>query len=318
MSHFVTLVLVDKKTKNTMKALEAAIEPILAPYDENIEMEKPYKRKCYCVGKAAERSVWKQLEKEFGDIDTLRVEFNNSPEQKKSMARQAELYKLTSSKNKLPKGERKKLHKEISTIEKESTAAWQKLIRLEERDAKEQELLAQHKKKDQPDPKCEDCKGTGERETTYNPKSKWDWYCVGGRWTGFLDFSGYDPCEDPDNYEKCHLCEGTGKRAEPPEAGAGSYPCNGCDGSGKSLKFSLKPVGYALPVSEIVSHLEHDKERDLTPFAIVTKDGWFERGRMGWFACVSDEKDEKKWKAETLTLLKQYKDKLAVVVDCHI
>lgn len=28
--------------------------------------------------------------------------------------------------------------------------------------------------------------GTYQRETTYNPNSKWDWYTIGGRWTGFL------------------------------------------------------------------------------------------------------------------------------------
>ena len=31
---------------------------------------------------------------------------------------------------------------------------------------------------------CSDCHGTGKRMTTYNPKSKWDWWVVGGRWNG--------------------------------------------------------------------------------------------------------------------------------------
>ena len=32
---------------------------------------------------------------------------------------------------------------------------------------------------------------------------------------------------------ECDLCEGTGKRKDPPNSGAGDYPCNGCGSIGK-------------------------------------------------------------------------------------
>ena len=32
---------------------------------------------------------------------------------------------------------------------------------------------------------------------------------------------------------ECDLCEGTGKRKDPPNSGAGDYPCNGCGSTGK-------------------------------------------------------------------------------------
>jgi len=32
---------------------------------------------------------------------------------------------------------------------------------------------------------------------------------------------------------KCTICEGTGKRKEPPATGAGNVKCNGCQGTGK-------------------------------------------------------------------------------------
>jgi hypothetical protein len=44
--------------------------------------------------------------------------------------------------------------------------------------------LAAHPGKDAADPACSDCAGSGTRKSTYNPKSKWDWYTVGGRWSG--------------------------------------------------------------------------------------------------------------------------------------
>jgi hypothetical protein len=39
---------------------------------------------------------------------------------------------------------------------------------------------------EKPDPECEDCNGTGVCKSTYNPASKWDWWQVGGRWSGTL------------------------------------------------------------------------------------------------------------------------------------
>lgn len=33
--------------------------------------------------------------------------------------------------------------------------------------------------------------------THYNPDSKWDWYCIGGRWSGFLPLKDRDADGDP-------------------------------------------------------------------------------------------------------------------------
>jgi len=37
-----------------------------------------------------------------------------------------------------------------------------------------------------PNPDCEECAGSGQRMTTYNPDSQWDWWVIGGRWAGWL------------------------------------------------------------------------------------------------------------------------------------
>jgi len=73
-----------------------------------------------------------------------------------------------------------------------------------------------------------------------NPNAKWDWWTVGGRWTGMLS-PVYDPEGDPSNTEVCILCGGTGlrndalgrkARAEDP-----AYTCNGCGGKKISTKW---------------------------------------------------------------------------------
>lgn len=152
--------------------------------------------------------------------------------------------------------------------------------------------------------------------STYNPQSEWDWWKIGGRWTGFLD--GYDPETDPANIEVCPYCSGTGKRTD---AVAEANPalkqkCNGCDGEGKRAKWPTewkKHKGDICPVRSIPT------DRDTAPFALVSPDGqWHQRAQMGWWACTTDEKPEEEWKTEVRQLFQQHADCLAVVVDCHI
>lgn len=66
-----------------------------------------------------------------------------------------------------------------------------------------------------------------------NPNKKWDWWTVGGRYTGKLA-AGYDPAKDPANTETCWLCGGTGKRTDMLVENG----CNGCDGTGRKLTFA--------------------------------------------------------------------------------
>lgn len=71
-----------------------------------------------------------------------------------------------------------------------------------------------------------------------NPNRKWDWWCVGGRYSG--KFSALDPTKDPRNQRTCFICNGTGRRDDDLGRGARlinpDYTCNGCDGTGKDLK----------------------------------------------------------------------------------
>lgn len=48
-----------------------------------------------------------------------------------------------------------------------------------------------------PDPYCETCDGTGIEMSTFNPDSAWDWWVIGGRWSGFFDYTdNKDLCRD--------------------------------------------------------------------------------------------------------------------------
>lgn len=61
--------------------------------------------------------------------------------------------------------------------------------------------------------------------------------------------------------------------------------------------------------------------KDIFPFAFITPDGeWHERGEMGWWACVSNEKEETDWKDEFKKFICSLdsKNTIVTVVDCHI
>lgn len=56
-----------------------------------------------------------------------------------------------------------------------------------------------------------------------------------------------------------------------------------------------------------------------TTFAVLKDGQWYERGEMGWWACVSNEKDRDAWSEEFNKLLRGLPDDTLVsVYDCHI
>lgn len=89
-----------------------------------------------------------------------------------------------------------------------------------------------------------------------NPNKKWDWWQVGGRYSGRFAVN-YDPSEDPANKESCWLCHGTGKR-EDMEVIAG---CNGCGGTGVAIKWPTRwrTIGNIAQLKDIPLHALRDE-----------------------------------------------------------
>lgn len=107
--------------------------------------------------------------------------------------------------------------------------------------------------------------------STYNPDSKWDLYCIGGRWNGFLHYKGAEP-------------------------------------------------GFAETNEAYIHELDMDYLLEHIPFCFVTEDGeWREKGEMGWWGSVSNEKPEDSWKQQFVDYVKSLDENcLVTVVDFHI
>lgn len=284
MSHFMVMVLLPETIKPIM--INNEIENLLAPYSENIEVDE-YEHKCHCVGWKAHIDSTKIAEKKFGEIDKLRDDFRDILKEKG-----------------IP-------FDDFDTRDK----LWKEFAKIDERSAYIEEIEKDHEMYNKPDKACTECNGTGIYMSTYNPQSKWDWYQVGGRWTGAFD-KNYKPEEDERNKEICMLCEGTGYRqdkiAEEIRLTDPNFKCNGCK-NGIAIKWPSQWANYdgdIKPVREIT---------DPSAYAIVTPDGkWYERGEMGWFGISNNEKDKLSWEAEIIAILAEHQDCIAVCVDCHI
>lgn len=165
---------------------------------------------------------------------------------------------------------------------------------------------------------------TDEDGSTYwhNPQGKWDWWQVGGRWTGV--WSDYDPQTDPANIEPCFLCHGTGMRNDPlglqQRQQDPGYTCNGCQGKGVALKW---PTDYRPEAGDIVPVAYClDTPGVRIPFAVVVPDGgwheketwvWDEEKKQGHFENVP----ETEWGERVTKLLTPCRGAKLAVVDYH-
>ena len=66
-------------------------------------------------------------------------------------------------------------------------------------------------------------------------------------------------------------------------------------------------------------YIERAVNAAISFFAVVKDSKWYEKGEMGWWAVVSNEKDPNKWTEEMAKLIDEVPDDtLFTLVDCHI
>ena len=138
--------------------------------------------------------------------------------------------------------------------------------------------------------------GVLEEWSTYNPDSKWDWYSLGGRWGKSIK------TKSGEFVDKCFLDEIDWSPFKPEDYEEETQK----DWSGKEYH----------PLKDSVQY--HYTENDV-PFCVIIDGVWYERGKMGWWTFVSDEKEKSDWNEEFMTLVKTLPEKSLVAnYDFHI
>lgn len=200
-----------------------------------------------------------------------------------------------------------------------------------------------------------------------NPNKKWDWYQLGGRWTGFfkmkpgyvgstgspglmtpaaeagradqarkrdIDFDGMRDEAEQKARDKFRRFFGLIGDAPFPQTFATLREEHGKDVEAARKAYWAQPaierikdddefrwandVAEEFRCTEAV-YAQRARDGAVVCFALVKDSQWFERGTMGWWACVSDEKDKSEWNREFSKLLDSVPDDtLLSVYDCHI
>ncbi len=116
-----------------------------------------------------------------------------------------------------------------------------------------------------------------------NPHAKYDWYKLGGRWTGYFKLkNGHE-----------------GKVGSP------------------GLMTEEAPDGRADRARK--GDIEVENMDRFTPHSFVKDGQWYERGRMGWWAAVHSTKDEDQWLGEFADMWTSLSDDVLIsAYDCHI
>ena len=202
-----------------------------------------------------------------------------------------------------------------------------------------------------------------------NPNAKWDWYQVGGRWSGLLKLkpgtrgltgeaglmgSHHAKGDDRADQARKRDIDFDGMRAEA-EAKArekwshcrsivGAFLWESwehvrevrCKGDIEAARtfYNAQPSVVKLKQADrdrygwdlddklawsLDNYIQQARDCAGVTFAVLHEGKWHERGEMGWWACVSNEKPEGQWEREFAKLLDGLPDDaLLTVVDCHI
>lgn len=184
----------------------------------------------------------------------------------------------------------------------------------------------------------------------FNPNAKWDWYTLGGRWSNFLKLKNNENVNQAKKkdiaFEDMTIDSYNEAKQEYEEIIENIF--NGSLGDYKPWKYfkeqnidleekrklywnqeqllkikDLKKNYYLINGLDLFYNKTKEEfaqeaaNSSISTFAFV-KDGiWYEKGEMGWWAIVKDEKQN--WDKEFIEMLNEVDDEsLISIIDCHI
>jgi len=175
-----------------------------------------------------------------------------------------------------------------------------------------------------------------------NPKAKWDWFQIGGRWHGYWKLKEqaigagtvgtpswtleHKICSDPlkaDIVQKRDvdwqgMKEDNIEEAEKVWKEAWKKYPDYEDEKKNKENISSRCFMYDIKEGEMrEKYIE--RRTHFSTFAVVKDGKWYEKGEMGWFGLTANEKQQDKWDREFDKLLKSLPDEeYLCLVDCHI
>ena len=179
----------------------------------------------------------------------------------------------------------------------------------------------------------------------YNPDSKWDWYEVGGRWSGMLQGVNFKPVTEVLAFfdANADAREQYAAASKKQDEAIAEFVIERAKAEGREVlegdalrtaisgvKWALRMGGVKDATDEVAKTLELDLDEEVVKQAATVNframlaiDGeWLQKGEMGYFGMSSGDKGESEWMDIQMQALREAvaedPDCVLVVVDCHI
>lgn len=167
----------------------------------------------------------------------------------------------------------------------------------------------------------------GNAVSSYNPDAHWDWYTLGGRWSGkFILKNGTDGMRghpgvfgnpNPVGIDAAYAEDVDWEVMEKHSIEQAEKSWK--DAEGKTDE--VREWEYGIHKMETKSEFMSSRRAKFATFAVLDGDGWHEHAEMGWFGLAHDEKEsEDDWNTKFFErFLKDLpEDTVLAIVDCHI
>lgn len=164
--------------------------------------------------------------------------------------------------------------------------------------------------------------------STYNPNSKWDWWTIGGRWSGshIRLKNGKEGIKGRpgvfDNETGIDVCYLKDLDFDAIEQNQKERVITAWEEAQKEKNKGLKQIVYDVQKGETrEQYLKRKTSGTFVTHAVVDKDGWHEAAKMGWFAVEhSRTEEEDVWTTKFRErFLSNPTDKTMIaIIDCHI
>lgn len=166
-----------------------------------------------------------------------------------------------------------------------------------------------------------------------NPKAKWDWYSIGGRWSGFftLKNGASGALGEPGIYGREEEDEKPNK-ADQAKKGAIDWESmqneqlvrarktwEEVQSEGDKIPSAIKHFIYGITDDDTLDSYLERRDKFPTTYAVLKDSTWYEKGEMGWWGVAANEKSDAEWDVEFKKLIEDLPDDtLLTIVDCHI
>lgn len=164
----------------------------------------------------------------------------------------------------------------------------------------------------------EDIGPDGEIYSTYNSNSKWDWYVIGGRWSGCITTKqgkqvDYCYVKDIDLTPNKEIYQNAKRYWE---LVVEEQPLK----EGETKPFSFYNKEYYLDLYKTKENYA-TLQSLFSTYALLVDGEWIEPGKMGWFGISSETAESKERYTNRFSEIlndPKYRNYVFVVVDCHI